>query len=182
MKKAERSTAAVFFEIKRRVNDAVVKRRAKVRREYVKNIVEENELHNRMLVDPSEKELENLQQFLYYMLVSRAAPRIMVRYRRQAYIDRLGMPLRITMDRDLTCLPAATYTPDVWCDGSGWYPLIHVPVILEIKFTEKMPPWTHRLVRDFGLSKRSTKKYVTCMKALNGDVRPTQLTPARAFL
>ena len=156
----------LFFEIKRRVNDVVIKDRARVHRECARSIVALEPIHEGMLVAPDPRQTRNLRQFQFYMETAKASPRVVVRYRREAHLDRQGSPTRITMDRDLQFMPAQNFAPERWSQRERWQAIVHVPVILEIKFSDAMPPWVRRLIQHFELQKGPGRKYVTCMTAL----------------
>ena len=72
--------AVCFFEIKRRINQVIVKSRARVMRRDVGSILE----HEAGRCLGNEEDRRNLDQFLFYRRQIHAEPVVRVRYARQA--------------------------------------------------------------------------------------------------
>ena len=151
-----------FFEIKRRINQIIVKTRARVSDRDVASLLAGT---NRPLWDGSEA-YRNLEQFLYYQRRVGAKPVVRVRYLRQALESELGGHVRVTFDRQL-CLNV-TQTPTVRLNGDGWQRLPEHGVILEIKFTGGCPAWLGRLVHCLGLRRQSISKYAITVRQACG--------------
>ncbi len=159
----------VFFEIKRRVNQVILKQRAITTRDTVDRILRHEEVPFSAFLKPGPKERENLWQFRDLMEAMGAVPQTMVRYTREAYMSNLEEPVRITFDRNLSALPVPEYHPSVWTYGPHWTDLDVVPVILEIKFTNTFPRWVRAMVQRFGLLRAEFAKYVACMDQLKRE-------------
>jgi hypothetical protein len=84
-------------------------------------------------------------------------PQSQVAYRRLACLGEAeGSPIRLTLDRELRCAPAATLGPlsafDELAVAGG-------VTVLELKFRNALPRLFKELVREFGLSSTSASKY-----------------------
>ena len=147
-----------FFEIKRRVNTIIIKSRAQVMDKSIPSFL------SGKLPPPQghSTEDEALKQFMFYLNSIRAKPMVQVRYQRQAYESKYDQKrVRITFDRDLC--GNITSLPHVGLDGRKWYKVPTNGVILEVKFTGRYPGWIDRMVKCFGLNKRSISKYANCV-------------------
>ncbi len=151
----------VFCEIKRRMNRVILKRRARVGRDVAARVFpgEVDREVRRAL-----ESVAGLDEFLTLWATSEARPVCRVRYRREAYEAATGEPLRITFDHDLVCNPTAGFDLRLW--GPGWLPAGPPGVVLEIKFTERFPPWVAEMVRSFELGAQSVPKYVLSVQRL----------------
>ncbi len=146
-----------FLEIKRRINQVILKSRARVTDRDVPAL-----LRGRSLPPQGYTTDENaLNQFQLYVASIHAGPVVMVRYLRQAFEGTSENRVRVTFDREL-CFKV-TDEPCVRLGGSGWqyHALTTGYTILEIKFTGRYPAWLSRLVRDFELEVTPVSKYAT---------------------
>lgn len=140
-----------FLEIKRRVDQVIVKRRARVPRSVVPDIVA-GRIASETMHDPDAAE------FLNTSMIFQAHPCLRVRYKREAYESRNLDPVRINFDTDLQhCI---TPELDLSHQGPGWDTTPVPGVILEVKFTEVFPSWVRELIDRFELAKQSVAKYV----------------------
>ncbi|MFP4380088.1 MAG: VTC domain-containing protein [Candidatus Sumerlaeia bacterium] len=163
---SEESDAPVFLEIKRRVNQVILKQRTRLRREAMRDLLAGKTLDAGALAHPTERERDNYYAFRDCLEHICARPAAFVRYDREAYVSRLEEPVRVTFDRNLCCLPCDHYAEDMWKKNTDWLPVDAASVILEIKFTNAFPAYVARVVQRFGLRQTSFAKYVHCMNAL----------------
>jgi len=152
-----------FFEIKRRLNNIIIKSRARVTHDNMAAL-----LAGRSLPPQKYKaDEQTLRQFQLYMQCINAKPAIRVRYKRKAFEDDSDNRVRVTFDR-LLChnagSPAGTGEPIVMFNGTGWQRHKFNNVILELKFTARYPAWLSRMVKYFDLRRESISKYVTSVK------------------
>jgi len=147
-----------FFEIKRRLNDIIMKGRARVTKEIVQSMLSGKSVPPERY--KSDEQL--LKQFQLYMYSLNAKPVVKVRYIRRAYEDNSENRVRITFDRKLCYNPSND--PEVSLNGSGWKRIELGYVILEIKFTARYPGWLSRMVRSYNLQRRSMSKYTASMR------------------
>ncbi len=147
----------VFLEIKRRVNNAILKQRCAVRREALADVFAGRMPARGALLSEDGKPLVALQNFHRLLLSHRAAPMAQVSYLREAWISRHDNSVRVTIDRAVRCAPepfarlapAAGTTPTVFGNQA----------VVELKFTDRFPDWFAEMVRLFGLQQGSASKY-----------------------
>jgi hypothetical protein len=146
-----------FFEIKRRINQVIVKSRARVTDRDVSALLTGRSLPPQGYTTDEVA----LNQFQLYAANIRAGPIVLIRYMRQAWEGTSQDRVRVTFDRSL-CYKV-TDEPQVRLGGSGWQrnALTEGSAILEIKFTGRYPAWVARLVQDLGLEARSISKFAT---------------------
>ena len=156
-------TSPLFLEVKRRVNTAVIKHRARLDRSLARTIAGAPLHRWAQILGPDD---ENRQIFPSLASLSSAEPFVRVRYRREAYA---GDRLRITFDTELC--HAVTRELDFSVARGTFAPTPVGGVIFEVKFTERYPSWVADMVRLFGLSHRSVPKYVLSMERALGTAR-----------
>ena len=163
-----RPSAPVYFEIKRRMNDAILKQRGGVRREAVDSILGGHLPEPAHLLSADPRQLAALQRFSELLNRHHAKPKAHVAYMREAWISSHNNNVRVTMDRQVLCDPEAgsqlstTLVNPVSVFGAS--------VVLELKFTGRFPDWFRELVRVFGLVQCSAAKYADGV-ALLGEYR-----------
>ena len=156
--------APVFFEIKRRLDNSIFKQRAAVRREAVAALLEGEWPRLEHLTTPGEKPLMQLQEFMRLMQRMHATPRSHVSYRREAWMSTVDNSARVTFDRDVQCaLDTGAKMTVAREDGVC---VFDREVIVELKFTSRMPAWATELVRAFGLVQCSAAKYAEGVAAM----------------
>ena len=97
-----------------------------------------------------------------------------VSYTRQAFVNRFGPPLRITFDTALACAPGSPYTPRLWAPEQRLLPVRTVPVVLEVKFRERMPDWLQRALRQFELDMGMITPQTADVSEQQKDLGPAQ--------
>lgn len=156
----------VFFEIKRRVNDVILKKRAAVKRSSVMRLLaghwpEAADLHK----PDDSRAFEALRHFLDLRNRVQADGRVIVSYKREAWVTPYDDSVRMTFDRDL--LSTRYDAGNLVC---GDFDHAIRPdlgaVVLELKFTDRFPTWMRDMVRVFNLQRCSVPKYVHCLQAL----------------
>jgi len=161
----ERPDSSVFFEIKRRHNDVILKRRAAVRRGSVQNLLAGRWVSHADLVANADNAFGSLERFMSLRNLLNASGKVLVSYMREAYVTPDDNTVRVTFDRDLE---AATYRGVFTLDSMARRRVRTAGVVLELKFTDAFPIWMRQMVRVFDLERRSFAKYVTCVDALRG--------------
>ncbi len=157
----------VFFEIKRRMNNCIMKQRGGARREAVERLLAGHLPEPADLVTKDPRHLHALQRFCQLMQEVRATPRVQVSYLREAYVPHDDNSARLTMDRRVQVESRRTSNLVTTMDHPVmvWGP----DVVLELKFTNRFPEWFRELVEVFGLRQRGAAKYVDGVELL-GDV------------
>jgi hypothetical protein len=167
----DRPNSPVFFEVKRRVNDVILKERAAVRRESVRRLVAGGPPDRQDLTDPGDPDaLAALQHFCHLQHTIRAAGRTIVAYTREAWNAADNDDVRVTFDRKIagSWFDASLPVQEALRVDRPWtYPPIEGQgVVLELKFTTRYPHWMQDLVRTFDLYRVCMAKYVDCVMAL----------------
>jgi len=159
-----------YFEVKRKVNAVVAKRRAMVPGEAVRSLLEGGPLP----VLPRPQDQPHLEAFLYLMTIYRAEPLVFTSCVREAYLSDRVEDTRITVDRELVYQPATE--PDFVFDPRGWQSGDRAErqgeggrAILELKFRGVCPWWMEELVQRLSLCKRGFSKYVNAATHALGE-------------
>jgi hypothetical protein len=147
----------VFFEIKRRMNNCILKQRGGVRRDAVQFLLDGQFPEINHLVSQNPKQLVALQNFCQLMHQMHVSPKVHIAYMREAYVPHDDNSARLTMDRMVRAEPElvprlSTRMQDpvvVWGNE----------IVLELKFTNRFPEWFAELVRVFGLRQCGAAKY-----------------------
>ena len=171
--------APVFVEIKRRMNDAILKQRGGIRREFVEAFLAGQQPDLAQIVSKDPKHIAAVHNFHALMVKHDARPRAHVAYLREAWISTSDNSLRVTMDRNVRVAPE--FTTRFTADLDDPVMPFGDKVVLEIKFTSRFPKWLGELVRAFGLMQCSAAKYADGV-ALKGEHHfsdsPVALDPA----
>jgi len=157
----ERADGPVKFEIKRRFNEISRKSWVEVPRHSWPDLL--TSPASRLAVGFNSSSRMALNDFVQLVRGTRAAPKMLVVYDRQAYVSRIDRYVRISFDRHLRYQPMRDYNlrgrADAWQSnqeaGSN--------LVLELKFMTSAPVWLQDLVRTFGLLRRGFSKYCTAV-------------------
>jgi hypothetical protein len=148
----------VFFEIKRRMNNCILKQRGGVRHDAVEWLLAGHIPEYSHLVSKEPKQLLALQRFCELTQNMDARPKVHIAYMREAYVSAENNSVRVTLDRDVRADPEPTarlsteMKEPVFPFGKD--------VILELKFTNRYPNWFRELVSVFGCMQCGAAKYV----------------------
>jgi len=159
----ERPGSSVFFEIKRRHNDVILKQRAAVRRSSVETLMAGGCPRHADLVANASGAFGALERFMSLRNLLNATGKVLVSYTREAYVTPDSNTVRITFDRSLE---TAAYRGVFLLDSMVRHPVRTPGVVLELKFTDTFPVWMREMVRVFDLERRPFAKYITCVDAL----------------
>ncbi|MCF7669436.1 MAG: polyphosphate polymerase domain-containing protein [Verrucomicrobia bacterium] len=164
---SEAPDAPAFFEIKRRMNNCIMKQRGGVRREAVPLLLKGQLPEPEHLVADSPKYMVAVQRFCFLLAYINARPMTHVGYQREAWISRGDNSVRVTLDRHVGSEPdflgkmeTDMRTP-VYPFGDN--------VILELKFTDRHPTWFREMVRVFGLMQCGAAKYAEGVNAIGEE-------------
>lgn len=156
--------APVFFEIKRRINEGIVKHRARVRREAVRALLVGESPSEAHLFKWNPQHWEDLNEFWRLVERLQAAPRAHNAYQREAYVNGTEATVRVTIDRDVRICPE--FSGDLGTSLDSAVEVFPGVVILELKFTDRMPTWLIEMVRGFNLKSSGAAKYVQGVEIL----------------
>jgi hypothetical protein len=162
----DRPENPVFYEIKRRVTDVILKSRAMIKRTAVARLLQGYWPDPSDLVKPGDqKSMDALSRFWDLQSQIHARGRCIVSYIREAWVHPENNSVRMTFDRNLVASPFRGELRVADFLG-GLRP--HIPgVVLELKFTDRFPHWMREMVRIFNLQRGPMAKYVNCIDALN---------------
>ena len=149
----------VFLEIKRRVDDCILKERVAVHRDRIAPLLQRSWVTPVDLPRATSGQLATARAFCRQVDFLQARPVAHVAYRRQAWFSLGHNPVRVTFDHQTVCCPHQSYDISTQMDR----PVDAFPpgqIILEIKFTDRFPVWLADLARDYGLVRTSAAKYV----------------------
>lgn len=154
-----------FLEVKARKNDVIQKHRAAVRKDSLRWVLGSYcpSATDLMLATP--QGVRAMERFCELGAALVARPRVIVRYDREAYVDDRDGRLRLTMDRQITCLPMdAAAIP---LGGPGWLSLRNRWIVLEVKFSDSFPRWAYEMVQALNLLRVSAAKYVESIRVMS---------------
>ncbi len=148
----------VFFEVKRRMNNCILKKRGGVRHDAVDWLLAGHIPEYSHLVSKDPKQLVALQEFCVKAQQMHARPKVHISYLREAYVHPTNNSVRVTLDREVR----ASYEPTARLSTEMIRPErpFGKDVILELKFTNHFPNWFGDLVRFFGCMQCGAAKYV----------------------
>jgi hypothetical protein len=147
----------LFFEIKRRANECVLKQRAIVHRGCGVRLVNGQLPGLEDLVSSKPHHLATLQRFSYLMQRMNARPMMHIAYEREAWISPKTNAVRVTMDRQVR--GEARRDPVFrTVMRQPVFPFTR-QIVLELKFTDRFPDWFADLVRHFNLLQTGAPKY-----------------------
>lgn len=171
----DRPDTPAFCEIKRRVNEAILKQRCAIRKEVVPQLLAGQLPDPSYLLSRKPQQLEALQEFCRRITDLNAKPRTHVSYLREAWVSPGSNAVRVCIDRKVCSEPQ--FTPELKTTMENPVMPFEPEVILELKFTGRFPNWMGDLVRSFGLRQVSSAKYADGV-ALLGERRlaPETLT------
>ena len=147
----------LFFEIKRRENECVLKQRGAVHRRAGDLLLMGQLPGPEHLITPKPHHLAALQRFCHLMQLLNAHPTVHVVYLREAWVSPQGNSVRVTIDREVRGEPRreAVFSTEM-----------HKPVfpfgkqnVLELKFTDRFPGWLQDIVQHFDLVQTGAPKY-----------------------
>jgi VTC domain len=154
----------VFAEIKRKVKDVVVKKRAVIAAADWTRVIEPTG----PIADPQ------LNEFAYLLAVTGARPQTVVSCDRTAWVPRTSLEsTRVTIDEAIVAYPwrGAFFDLDgrhsTPIDGEDEHAGEGRQAILELKFTGAAPGWMQGLVQRFGLYRTAYSKFCAAMRAVD---------------
>ena len=156
--------APFFFEVKRRVNDVIVKTRGRAPSDW-----------RRLFEEPlcpvplarGGREGAAIERFVAIARSYNLQPTALVRYEREPYASTIDDYARVTFDRRIVSQLAEDYSfthePRGWRANDNAELAGHTasPTILELKFTAALPSWMMHIVQRFDLMRRAFSKYGT---------------------
>jgi len=153
-----RPSAPIFFEIKRRMNNTISKQRGGVKREAVDSLLHGQYPGLEHLASEDPKQLVAVQRFCQLASELNVKPKTHVAYWREAWLSRHDNSVRVTMDR---CVRSQVEsTARLVTEMEDPVVVFGDSVVLELKFTNRLPEWFKDLTRVFNLVQCGAAKYV----------------------
>jgi hypothetical protein len=154
----------VFWEVKRREKDVIIKTRCAIRRTAAGRVLAGHlPTLDELSFPGNPAEQAAIQEFFRLQFDLNAVPAMHVAYEREAYVLPANNEFRVTMDRSIRVCPRfdgglGTHMESPFvCTGSGEAP--DDAVVLELKFAERFPDWYRELVQRFNLTQGGAAKY-----------------------
>ena len=160
--------APIYFEIKRRENESIMKQRGAVHREIGSLLLAGHLPGPEHLVYDRPQDLGSLQRFVHLMQRLHAHPVVHIGYEREAWKTPEGNSVRVTFDTEVRgeAQRDATFTTRM---ASPVFPFGN-QTVLELKFTDRFPDWLGDMVRHLKLVQTGAPKYCGSV-ALGGEQR-----------
>ena len=155
---SDKPSTPVFFEIKRRMKDVIMKQRGGVKHDAVPLILSGHLPDESQMITKDPGSLVAVQRFSDLMVGIQAKPKSHIYYKREAYVSD-NDEVRVTMDRDVFSEPHLKPTAKVKMSKpvhsyAGF-------VILELKYTNRFPNWFRDLVRMAETMQCGAAKYLS---------------------
>jgi hypothetical protein len=147
----------VFFEIKARVDNCILKQRCGVRREAVPLVVAGQLPDQKQLLSREPRHLVALQRFVRLVHQLNAKPKLHNHYWREAWVSPHDNSVRVTFDQKVRVEPFFVAQPTI--DMAHPTRVYSEYVILELKFTTRFPNWLRDMVEHFNLMQAAAAKY-----------------------
>jgi hypothetical protein len=146
-----------YLETKRKLRFKMVKNRVKATWEEVESLIEgrfKSEIP------------DHFMPFAFAIQKGGLVPNVSITYNREAYLDRFGGSLRVTVDRNIRCGPPETFFRPVSKDDARVLPI--GMCVLEVKFENSVPRWMSRAVKQCELRLTPYSKYEKSVRRLLG--------------
>ncbi|MEZ4269304.1 MAG: polyphosphate polymerase domain-containing protein [Myxococcota bacterium] len=158
----------VFFEVKRRYHDVIVKDRGRAPADWAALL---NTPGAALPPDTPARQAKPLNAFIIRALTHHARPVVLVRYDREPWVSLIDDYARVTFDR---CISSQRHERlDFDANPRGWRGVDYgsgelgtrSPVVLELKFTTAVPSWLTTIVRRYDLWRRAFSKYGSAVRS-----------------
>lgn len=154
----------VFFEIKRRADNCILKQRCGVRREAIALLLAGQLPEPEHLLSREPRHLVTIQRFNLLLNQLGARPKLHNQYLREAWVSPHDNSVRLTFDRQICAEPF--FHPQAVMEMKQPVRVYAEFVVLELKFTTRFPNWFEELVRRFNLMQFSSAKYCEGVEVL----------------
>ena len=152
-----RTDSPVFFEIKTRVDNCILKQRCGVRREAVPLLLAGQLPEPEQVLSQEVRHLTTLQRFNFLLHQLNARPKAHNSYLREAWVSPRDNSVRVTLDRNIRIEPC--FLAHAGIEMTRPVRVFPEFVVLELKFTGRFPNWFQALVQKFNLMQFSSAKY-----------------------
>ncbi len=149
--------APAFLEIKRRIDDTIVKDRASVPFKETLKLTNGAQLNLLREGEAAYGDKVVRDRFVYLVKRLQLEPKVLITYEREAFFDPENPDLRVTFDYNVR----SYYSPaleDIFREND-LRTFTDPCFILEVKFSLAIPLWLRMVLRDFRLHLQSISKY-----------------------
>jgi SPX domain protein involved in polyphosphate accumulation len=153
----DKPNTPVFFEVKARVDNCILKQRCGVKREAVPLLVAGQLPTPDQLFSKEPRHLIALQRFNQLLLQIDARPKAHNNYLREAWVSAQDNSIRVTFDRNIRIEPY--FKAHAVVEMMNPIQVFPEFTVLELKFTTRYPNWFKELVRAFNLMQFASAKY-----------------------
>lgn len=154
----------VFMEIKRKLKEPIEKDREQITFEVMKRLMS-GEGAAAYGETSDDHTVNGATAFLYHVYRNNLKPVVLIVYDREAFHDRSGTGVRITIDKNLRSI-AYPGLDDLYSDSKA-IPALKDHFIFEVKFFDHFPPWLRPITARLGMLRRSASKYIMCIDSHN---------------
>jgi hypothetical protein len=181
----EHWNSPAFLEIKRRVNDNIIKDRAMISKEGVRQFLKNGWPAPSLWpyaehLKKGKKQLDVYFRFWQFCNALNARPVAYLSYLREIYEQPQDDEMRVTMDRQVSATPydesmmleedrGKLILPKYGVPPPSDKPSYNLPVdavVLELKFEERPPTWMYDMIRIFNLERRYMCKYASSVEGM----------------
>ena len=176
----------VFFEVKRRVSDSILKTRGHYRGNWQELLTEATP---ELLATVDAKQRKGIDNFICHYHKLPMQPTAIVRYEREPYFSTIDDYARITFDRAVSYQRTSDLSLDAPSDywtyidnastQRGMRPESSA-VLLELKFTSMVPGWMRNMVNTIGIQRLAFCKYSRAIDSMR--FQPESRIPRFGFL
>ena len=154
----DRPETPVFFEIKRRMNNIILKDRAGVRKAAVRRLLAGHLPERGDLLYPGDiQQQAAAARFIELMSRLQAKPKMHIAYLREAWENPMDNSVRVTFDRVVDSAPNPQ--PTLVATSPNPHRVFEKSVVLELKYTNRFPNWFRELVSTFDCMQTGAAKF-----------------------
>jgi hypothetical protein len=148
----------IFLEEKGRNNQRTFKKRCVIDAKHYEYFLNKNKVYD--LIDLY-KDNDLIKRFVYSVYRKDIKPKVIVDYYRMPLVNKYGLDFRLTFDSNISSKKSTTLFPS---SGNSERKCHAGYTILEVKFYRSIPPWFHRIIQNYNLSRLSISKFVLGME------------------
>lgn len=141
----------VFFEVKKKYGDVIIKDRAALTKAQFASFIETPNAINSLSAEAGQNEL---MKFLYEIAKYQMRPTALVSYKRKPLVGRNNPGFRVTFDYDIEAAK-----PDGFNFEADYESVYDDLVVMEVKYNGDMPYWFYSIIERYKLTRGSFSKY-----------------------
>ena len=159
----------VFLEVKRRINDVILKTRGRIHQEQLAGLLLSSP--KAVLARTDEGQRDAVAAFLDLVHRYGARPLVTVRYSREAWASQIDDYARVTFDRQILGRVQRELSLDQaeedwrYIDSTELQKTPRSLILVELKFTQAVPSWMSHMVQRYDLLRTAFSKYGSAVRA-----------------